>query len=181
MRTYSEETRIRVAEINPIRSYYETSAQFEMGYVMSEILERYRKLVENLKGPHEKSQRSDQLNYVIKRCEYVQKLYFEIFHLCNMFHEIEKKWELQLKLEAKGPEDALEEGEDLDMDERLRRIELSIEKAKRARERERKRRLKERKNLEKMGNIAERFGKKDYRPVNKWWPLDYGWEIDYYW
>ncbi|CAF4942538.1 unnamed protein product [Pieris macdunnoughi] len=179
MRTYSEEAKSRIGEMNTIRAYYDVTALFEMGYVVSELLERYRKMVLQIKGPYEERENSPGVAFATKRCEYVQKLFFEIFQLCNMVHEIEKKWSESLIRERKRITG--EDGEGIDGEERRKRIEAAIANSRAARLKEIKKRRKWRKQKDKFGLIANVQGNKDRRPKNKWWPLDYGWEIDYYW
>ncbi|CAH4033192.1 unnamed protein product [Pieris brassicae] len=178
MRTYSEEAKNRIGEMNTIRAYYEVNALFEMGYVVSELLERYRKMVAQIKGPYEEHENSPGVAFATKRCEYVQKLFFEIFHLCNIVHEIEKKWAESLNREKRR---ITGEDDGMDGDEKRRIIEAAIASSRAARLREMKKRRKWRKQKDKFGLIANLIKKKDRRPQNKWWPLDYGWEIDYYW
>ncbi|XP_069364619.1 uncharacterized protein [Maniola hyperantus] len=134
-----------------------------MGYVMSEILERYRQMV-GLAQREEKF-KMDSLFETIKHTELIQKLFFEIFHLVNMFHEISKKYS-----HAPSEEDQIKK-----ILERQKEIDSirKIEKKKRM-----KQLKKDREMFKKQGKVMD---KKDRKPGNRWWPIDYGWEVDYQW
>ncbi|CAG4969713.1 unnamed protein product [Colias eurytheme] len=172
MRTYAEETNVRYARMTPMRANYEKSAHFEMGYLMSEILERYRKMVHSLKGPADPKARHNSLFITIKRLEFVQKLFLEIYHLVNMMHEINRKYKNLLLQES-----AIMGGE-TDLTEVNRALE-QIEYNRKLQAKKRKKQMQKMQRQKKYGYIEINFPSP--KGNNKWWPLDYGWEIDYYW
>lgn len=100
----------------------------------------------------------------LERTEQIQKLYFEIYHLVNMIHEIPQE-----KLSSSSlTKFVLSQAEIDDLEDR--------------RQRERKRELKKRRELLLKGLLATvtpRPGAKRV-PYNKHWPLDYGWEINWW-
>ncbi|XP_026748109.1 uncharacterized protein LOC113509043 isoform X2 [Trichoplusia ni] len=173
MAIYTEEARQRTKEMNEMRFMYEESPQYEQGYVMSEIIERFRKVVEHTKRPIEFH--SDNFFNTLKRTELIQVLYFEIYHLVRMMHEIPVKYDAEeefTKKEKKKP-----------TKQELYDTKKSIEEMQKRREREKRKRRKLNAKLREAfdrGMALSKYGKKR-DPYNKWWPVDYGWEIDHWW
>ncbi|KAG6463140.1 hypothetical protein O3G_MSEX013692 [Manduca sexta] len=172
MMTYYIDADKRTIEMNRMRFMFEESPYYEQGYVMGEIIERYKKMVEHVKRPMES--KADSVFATLKRTELIQKLYFEIFHLVNMAHEIPKKYSYM--------EEFREMLTQVDLDELLRHEQWIKDN-----ERQRKLNMKfEKKRMQQMRELFLKAKIKSYSPVqqkkyNKWWPIDYGWEIDYYW
>ncbi|KAL4708893.1 hypothetical protein ACJJTC_001692 [Scirpophaga incertulas] len=166
MEEYQEDAWRRMQELNELRFTYEETPQYELGYITGEIFERYRKMVETVKRPMQ--MKSYSLFDHIKRTELNQNLYFEVYHLVNMAHEILRKYQQSSKLH-----------QDIQPD-----FENPIIYKKQVAENEReKNRIKMDKIAKKKNSkVMDRFKKEKKKKVyNNWWPNDYGWEIDYYW
>ena len=115
----------------------------------------------------------DLLFDIIKSTELIQKLFLEIYHLVNMFHEIARKYSHMPEFHIKSEQSTQ------DLENALKRI---LENQ-RNMERETKKKMKEWKKqwqLYMKGLTLMRPSPKP-KPKNRWWPIDYGWEIDYYW
>ncbi|XP_050360339.1 uncharacterized protein LOC126780115 [Nymphalis io] len=167
---YNERGVLKINEIIDIRAKYEVSPHFELGYVVSEILERYRKMVLLVIKPIDYI--SDVVLETLKHTELIQSLFLEIYHLVQMLHEIMRKYKTFKEFSDKMQYDRTV------IDEYNKKLKMNQLE----REKERKRKIKEMKKRTKLFmkgiiNIAPPKTK----PKNKWWPIDYGWEIDYYW
>uniref|UniRef100_A0A2A4JME4 Uncharacterized protein n=1 Tax=Heliothis virescens TaxID=7102 RepID=A0A2A4JME4_HELVI len=176
MRSYYEEANVRIAAMNEQRFMYEESPFYEQGYLMHEIIERFRKLVEHAKFPtkHNHTTVMDTLD----RCEKAQKLYFEIYHLVRMMHETPLKWRYLPEFRDTGRKPNASDGL-----AELYAAQLQIQRMHERRERERRKRKKKYallRNLYLKGLSQDYSGKKKQRP-NRHWPLDYGWEVDFNW
>ncbi|CAH0730921.1 unnamed protein product, partial [Brenthis ino] len=162
----------KVNSVLKIRAKYEVSPHFEVGYIVSEILERYRKMVGLIQHLYEFP--SDVVFDVIKTTELVQKLFLEIYHLVNTVNEIPRKYSHMEEFHVQNPSVSRDE---------LKNSQKNFERLQRERQRQRKKKQKEMKKqrelfLKGQGN---RVPQKPKKPPNKWWPIDYGWEIDYQW
>ncbi|CAG9790603.1 unnamed protein product [Diatraea saccharalis] len=139
----------------------------------------------------------------LKRVELVQKLYFEIYHLVNMVHEINRKYKYvpESKLKLIGKKEKVAKGvvtkepgqfgdqqNYVNPDMPVLSLEgLSYLDQKEVMKQNEKRKKKEKKKREsfmsKLAVIKEQANNR--KPIkkiyNKFWPKDYGWEIDYYW
>ncbi|XP_035457396.1 uncharacterized protein LOC118281059 [Spodoptera frugiperda] len=203
MRSYYEENHARITALNPMRFMYEESPYYEQGYVISELLERYRKLVEM-------SQRvftfnSDTFFDSIKRVEWAQRLYFEIYHLVRMMHEVPKKWRhhpefsITEQIRPEGMDTASISGVPIKGEEKeggpsakekafLDGMKNTLDNMAKKREKNRKKKRKIYKQI-REAFLANLTDKMDYSQIykhmekkyNTQWPIDYGWEIDYEW
>ncbi|XP_063836162.1 uncharacterized protein LOC135085305 [Ostrinia nubilalis] len=170
MKTYHQNARVRSTELNEMRFMYEESPHYEEGYVMSELVDRYKKMVYHVKHPME--HQSDNVFETLRHLELVEHLGQEIYHLSHMIHEIPRKY-------RQIPEFANLEKE-IDM-AKVQEEMKNLKEQERLQKREKK---KAAKVLKKLRELAMAQGQKvNYPPKirNKWWPIDYGWEIDYYW
>ncbi|XP_046975981.1 uncharacterized protein LOC124542092 [Vanessa cardui] len=169
---YNERGAAKIDEILPIRAKYELSPHFETGYVVSEILERYRKMVIHVLKPMEYI--SDVLFETLVHTELVQKLFLEIYHLVNMVHEIAAKYKASY---VKKSSDKHQYDRSVVVEHNFR-----VQENARLRERDRKKRLKQLNKERKLYlKGLSLFGPRTTKKPSKWWPIDYGWEIDYYW
>ncbi|XP_059055023.1 uncharacterized protein LOC131849053 [Achroia grisella] len=178
MTSYHEEATQRIHNLNHMRFMYEESPHYEMGYIMGEIVERYRRMVETAKAPMEF--RSHGVFATIKRTELVEKLYFETYHLIEMMNEIPRKYQSKTEFVQLVPDKTLDLKQIYKAQERLKMIEQQQEL-------ERKKRMKILKKIRDAMNKGG--GDKGYyddpskfkKVYNRLWPLDYGWEIDEMW
>ncbi|XP_041983595.1 uncharacterized protein LOC121736461 isoform X1 [Aricia agestis] len=169
MMDYAHKAKVAIDEVNPLRAEHEVSPHFELGYVMSELLDKYRKMVETARHPLDFN--SDTVIDTLRATELVQRLFFEIYHLVNIIHEIPKKYGRMPEFSGHGGYDPTKIAE---TEKRIARLE-------RERRRRKRKWLKEMLNMQALGQLAQIAHRKPVRPGNKWWPIDYGWEIDYYW
>ncbi|XP_022833498.1 uncharacterized protein LOC111361353 isoform X1 [Spodoptera litura] len=203
MRSYYEENHARVAALNPMRFMYEESPYYEQGYVVSELLERYRKLVETSQRVF--TYNSDTFYHTLKRVEWAQRLYFEIYHLVRMMHETPKKWQIEPEffiteqIRPKGMESAAlskvqikgEENTDGPSQEDLERLKsfqnvLDVMAKKREKNKKMKRKIYKQIRETFLTNVTGKMNYSDIykhmqKKYNVQWPIDYGWEIDYEW
>ncbi|KAJ8706499.1 hypothetical protein PYW07_012577 [Mythimna separata] len=193
MRSYYEEANARLTQLNEMRFMYEESPYYEMGYITGEIIERYRKVLEM-------AQRPVRFKFylvpdTLKTVEYVQKLYFELYHLVRMMHETPRKWANDTEFSNIEKVAGYEQLSVVKTEEELKMAELgemglkellstmrNIADTQRRREKEKKR---QRKKFEKLRQ-AYMLGlvndmKMKSKVYNNKWPRDYGWEIEYYW
>nr|XP_049695894.1 uncharacterized protein LOC126054364 [Helicoverpa armigera] len=176
MRSYYEEANQRIAGMNNMRFMYEESPFYEQGYVMHEIIDRYRRLVEHAKTPVK--YKSYSVIDTFKRVEFVQKLYFELYHLVRIMHEVPLKWLYTEEFMDKGAKkDAADGGDELE------NAELNMKRMEEMRAKARKKRKKmyayEREMY--LKGLSKSYTWKKKRAYNKIWPVDYGWEIDHSW
>ncbi|CAH0698305.1 unnamed protein product [Spodoptera exigua] len=205
MRSYYEENHARIAALNPLRFMYEESPYYEQGYVISEILERYRKMVETVQRPFK--YKSDSFFVILKRVELTQKLYFEIYHLARMMHETPRKWksvpefreteQLPMSKNKKGGSATLlsddeAQGPSAEDLAKINEFKEAIGAAEKKRQLEKKRKRKLNKKIrelilqkaEKYPNMKFNYSewfKHLERKYNEKWPIDYGWEIEDDW
>ncbi|KAJ8704976.1 hypothetical protein PYW08_012296 [Mythimna loreyi] len=193
MRSYYEEANSRLSQLNDMRFMYEESPYYEMGYIIGEIIERYRKVVEM-------AQRPVRFKFyavpdTVRTVEHMQKLYFELYHLVRMMHETPRKWRNETEFRniemVAGPEllTTIKTEEEIQLEslgemglKELLSTQRNLAENQRRREKEKKR---QRKKFEKLRQ-AYMLGlvndmKMKGKSYNKHWPLDYGWEIDYVW
>lgn len=111
----------------------------------------------------------------IERCELIQKLYFEIYHLVNMLHEIPPKYKHQEEFLIKKPMDASSyhdaQKSMYDANDRRKKEAKDLKKL-----------LKKRREMIQKGLAVYVEKPKGVKrvPYNLHWPLDYGWDIDWW-
>ncbi|KAJ2942314.1 hypothetical protein O0L34_g15862 [Tuta absoluta] len=79
----------RIHEINPIRFMYEESPHYEIGYVLAEIMERYRKMVDTVNRVNNVP---DAIFHTLRILQQQQNYYQEGYNLVCMLHEIPRKY-----------------------------------------------------------------------------------------
>ncbi|XP_060806804.1 uncharacterized protein LOC132903195 [Amyelois transitella] len=173
MQTMHREGRIRHQALNQVRFYYEKSPHYEMGYLMGEIIERYRKMVNHARRRH--TWRSTHVHWLVKRIQTIQHLYFEIVHLCGMMHEIQLKYRSVMEfadMTSKVPY--------YKMQEMQHKIRQELKKKELERQKAQKKILKNRIKAAKKEGYWEKFV---LPPKKKGpWPHDYGWDIgEFFW
>ncbi|XP_073966587.1 uncharacterized protein [Choristoneura fumiferana] len=90
MRTIYVKLDERITSLHGEKFRFDTSKEFEEGYLMSVIIEKYRQAVEHTK--FSSRMKAFKLYDIELRLEMVQILYIEIYRLVNMMHEIPRKY-----------------------------------------------------------------------------------------
>ncbi|XP_049884368.1 uncharacterized protein LOC126379595 [Pectinophora gossypiella] len=177
-RAITEESRHRVNRMKPFRFMYEESPYYEAGYVFGEIMERYRKMVEIIKKVRNIE---DIFFHTLYHLDTAQSMYFEIFHLVGMMHEIPRKWaddpqfaDLRFYHDTgTKPEDTGETPEE--QWDRWKNL-LDIYKE---RKRQRKQEMKMWRKHRQLEEIYKQYetSLSERKPKNDRWPMDYGFEM----
>ncbi|CAG9577653.1 unnamed protein product [Danaus chrysippus] len=167
MWNYIQRTKERIDAATYIRIRYEETPHFELGYVVGEVLERYKKMVWNIKRPM--IFKSDAVFDIMKRLEMVQNIFLDILHLTYMINEISKKYAYLSQSTGPGAGNYTEDFEDM---ENKRKLLLWMQK-------KRQKEMKKIRNMIFKGEVQ--FTQSTRKKPKKMWPLDYGWEIDYKW
>ncbi|XP_053616932.1 uncharacterized protein LOC128679020 isoform X2 [Plodia interpunctella] len=174
MQTIHREGRMRHENLDLIRFFYEKTPYYEMGYVMGEIIERYRKMVTHVRRRH--NWKSTHVHYMIRKVQTIQHLYFEIFHLCGMMHEIDLKYSNIKQFANIHAELSMK-----DMAKLQQEIDQEVLNKEKARKKALKKDLKQRKKLALQMNAWPKWQKNKTVEKSFWHPYQYGWDYGIIW
>lgn len=131
-------------------------------------------MVELFKYAH--TNKNNDINFALFSVEWVQKLFFEVFHMVNMIHEVPRKYVDQKEFTVEDKKQKkMGDAQYLEALERMEKYRREREK----RKRDMMKFMQKSKNLSELGNMG--FTRKPAKPMNKWWPINYGWEIEDQW
>ncbi|XP_037298011.1 uncharacterized protein LOC115451454 isoform X4 [Manduca sexta] len=151
----------RISKLQYIRQDSVNTPPFEVGYLTYILQEKYRKMVDKFNTSTYMKQRLYLMELVLI-LEEIERHYWQVEHISNMMHEIERKYKIKTNLHEKYDDDSHGPPTHYHGDPTVH----STPKPKR---------FKMNKYLENRMTI----GTTKKRP--KWWDLEYGWDIDYYW
>ncbi|KAJ0184008.1 hypothetical protein K1T71_000431 [Dendrolimus kikuchii] len=173
MKNYVDDAQKRTNLLRKERLMFEESPQYEIGYLMSEVIERYRRAVE-----HTKMNVQYKSTYpfdALRKLQHVEIAYYEGYHLVQMMHEIVRKYWYEDEFDQSRPSKPRGKRE-TQVGLPAPNIKEMLENIKK-REKQRKKEMKKfyKKNRGQNNTVTR---KKIY---NKYWPIDYGWELQYDW
>ncbi|XP_041983596.1 uncharacterized protein LOC121736461 isoform X2 [Aricia agestis] len=157
----------QVAILNPIRKIHSDNAAFEIGYLSFVLQEKYRRMVDRYNVSATKGSKFYLMEHVLFLKE-IEQLYWDVQHLSNMLHEVERKYNISSPMDVEYVEETTRaEDRWASMPHKIRLRATKRKKYKRKHK----------------SQAWEDLQPEPPKPQNKnkWWPIDYGWEIDYYW
>ncbi|CAH0404125.1 unnamed protein product [Chilo suppressalis] len=151
---------------------------YEVGYVTYLIQEDYRKMLDiyNTTFGHQTNFYPTESIVLLQE---VENHYWTIEHLCNMLHEIERKWMVVRDPNVVMQPISLDPIGGLGLDKYY--VAPSRNFRSTVRRKKFKRPKGQPKDERKIQEIMKRLSSKAKPQTRWWWPLEYGWEIDYYW
>lgn len=143
-------------------------APFEIGYLTYDVQEKYRRMLDKYNVSLFMRPRL-YLIEIILYLEEIEHHFWEINHISNMMHEIERKYDVENDLKSEFKEAPVTIGTTFGPD-----IPSEYQEAKTKRKSKRTKTFK-------IDRYVSNYLMSTRKRTTKWWPIDYGWEIDYYW
>ncbi|KAJ8712926.1 hypothetical protein PYW08_008230 [Mythimna loreyi] len=166
------------------RYFYENNIQFEVGYLVAEIISKYQRMLEIFHMATDyffKNQktRNAHSTYVLYLYTNVLEMGTVIAHLCNMLTELEDKYKF-IPVPQSGFTDyhlirVFDDTESVQLANQILAYEKKMAKLRKEKIRERK------KMRDKSLFIGMKVTTPDRRPKHRSWPLVYGWSIETDW
>ena len=143
-------------------------APFEIGYLTYNKQEKYRRMIDK----YNISVIMRPQLYLLEMVLYLEEIehhFWEINHISNMMHEIERKYDVEGDLNSEFKEEAKTETPSFGPGIPSDYFEPKTKKKSK------------RTKTFKIDRYISNHMLSTRKRTTKWWPLDYGWEIDYYW
>ncbi|XP_026748097.1 uncharacterized protein LOC113509038 [Trichoplusia ni] len=181
-----KETYRRMDRVEYIKQDNFNTVGYEVGYLVFVINERYRRMIDKYNTTMTMQGALYQMEHVMFLQD-VEMNYWELEHLMNMLHEVERKYKIETSILSTYHE--------------MNSKEVQEEKARIAKEKKaakmkgkgvgsdplgsnypgQNRPRKKKKQFVLSDYIKNRLNPTTTQKTRWWWPIEYGWEIDYWW
>jgi hypothetical protein len=170
----------RISKLEFVKQGSMRSAPYEIGYLAYQIQEEYRKMLDKFNTSYSLRNFLYPMEIVLL-LEEIEYHYWTVEHLCNMQHEVERKYKISSKplpVVHVKPKVTKSKGFKIVRPQKPVKQPQAPEVPKEVVKKKKPRKTREEKKMEKMMNKLHVTRKKSTR---WWWPLEYGWEIENYW